>query len=107
MLAGEISIVGGLKIAGIPGVYSDKFYDKPYEASFEHLTRAHIDMMLALTEGIDILVMHQAPAGVGLGEGGADPGNRFLTSVIEYLQPKLVLFGHRNRYFQGNINVYT
>ncbi|MBT3182741.1 MAG: hypothetical protein HN337_09585 [Deltaproteobacteria bacterium] len=101
IMAGEVVQVGGLRIAGIPGAYSKEYYDNPDEAPPCYFTKAHVEAMLGLKDGVDVLLMHQAPAGAGFRKNGFDPGNHFLTGLIDYLHPRLVLFGHHHVPFRG------
>jgi len=101
LFAGEIVRIGGLNIAGIPGVHSPHLYDKADEAPLRYFTREAVETMLAMERTIDILLMHEAPFGVGFEKNGRDPGNPILTGIIEYLKPRLVIFGHHHKSFLG------
>lgn len=101
IFAGDLIDVGGVKVAGIPGVLSPHFYPLARsEAPLKYFTQTDVDAMRTI-KGVDILLMHEAPHGVGFVKKGMDMGKEMLTGIIEYLKPRLVLFGHHHVFFQG------
>lgn len=103
LFAGDTVRIGGLTIAGIPGIYDEISYDVAGDTPLIFYTRAMIENMLRLERSVDILLMHEPPSGAGFKWKGVDVGNPFLASVVTYLKPRLVLFGHFHGHFFGKM----
>jgi hypothetical protein len=103
LFAGRIARLGGLTVAGLPGVYSPYFFDRPSEAPLKYFTRDGMEALLALNHPIDVLLMHEAPKDVGFEKGGEDLGQPLLTELIRRLKPRLALFGHHHMTFEGRL----
>jgi hypothetical protein len=101
IFAGDLLRLGDLNISGLPGNYSPKFFEKPRKAPPKHFLPEHFDKAKALPFPLDIFLIHEAPKDVGFRKGGKDLGNPLLTGLIEYLNPRLVFFGHHHRRFEG------
>lgn len=101
LLAGEVLKLGALRVAGIPGVFSPYYFAHPEGAPFTYFTPERIEAVKTIPTPIDILMMHDAPQGVGFQKRGTDLGNPLLRSILEALQPGLVLFGHHHQSFEG------
>jgi Icc-related predicted phosphoesterase len=103
LFAGEFSHVGTLRVAGIPGVYSPYFYQRPDDAPLKYFTNLQVETMLRMQRSVDILLMHEAPSGVGFMKDGEDLGNPVLANIISHLKPSLVFFGHHHMRFLGKL----
>ncbi len=103
IFAGQSLAIGGLTLAGIPGIFLQRFYDNPDLTSLKYFTRSQVETMRAMERSVDILLMHDAPSRVGFQKNGTARGDPLLTGIIEYLRPRLVLFGHHHQSFQGQL----
>ncbi len=99
IFSGEVVIVEGLRVAGLPGVYSPKVFeggDKP----LKYYNRSDIEQVAALTD-IDILLTHEAPAGIFQDDLGL--GRREIMELVERLQPRMAFCGHHHSRFETTI----
>jgi calcineurin-like phosphoesterase family protein len=103
IFAGDQVNLGGLTVAGLPGVFSDYYFLNPKEAPLGYWTPERVGAFGLLAHRVDILLMHEAPKDVGFTKDGEDLGNPLLTSLIEYLNPRLVFFGHHHQRFEGRL----
>jgi len=103
IFSGETIMLGGLRIAGIPGVFSEHLHEQSANAPLKYFTAEDVLAMMSLPKNIDILMMHDAPSGIGLTDGDREMGSPILRSIVEYLKPRLVLFGHHHRFHFGRI----
>ena len=95
------TLADGTRVAGLSGVYSEHFFGEN-ERSLKYYGRDDVEKMKALT-GIDILLTHEAPVGVGMEKGGADIGRPEVREIVERVQPRLAVFGHHHVYLEGQI----
>jgi predicted phosphodiesterase len=102
LFAGELRRVGGLSVAGLPGVHSPYFFDRD-DGPMKYFTRKDFDALAALQWPVDVLLLHDAPFGVGFKKGGKDVGDPLLTDVIRAVKPALVFFGHHHMPFAGEL----
>lgn len=103
LFAGDLLRLGGLTVAGIPGVYSERLFNKPEEGPLKYFRSHDLDRLASLPTPVDLLLMHEAPSGVGFEKGGTDRGQPVLTDLITSLRPRLVLFGHHHVTFDGQL----
>jgi|GEM_PF-6872415 len=104
IFAGDLIKIGGLTVAGLPGVFSEYFYSHPNEAApLTYWTPERVGAFGELPHRIDILLMHEAPKDIGFKKGDEDLGNPLLTSLIEFLNPRLAFFGHHHQRFEGKL----
>ncbi|HII88721.1 TPA: hypothetical protein HA253_03935 [Candidatus Woesearchaeota archaeon] len=87
--------------AGLSGVYSDRLFGQS-ERPLKYYGEDDIKTMKALT-GIDVLLTHEAPIGVGMEKDGKDLGRQEIREIIEQVQPRLAVFGHHHVYREGQI----
>lgn len=95
------TLANGTRIAGLSGVYSEHFFgaaDRP----LKYYGKEDVEKMKAI-QGVDILLTHEAPAGIGLEKEGRDIGRPEITDVIAAMQPRLAVFGHHHIYHEGQI----
>lgn len=95
------TLADGTRVAGLSGVYSEHFFgtaDRP----LKYYGAEDVEAMKA-TPGVDILLTHEAPAGIGLEKEGKDIGRPEITDVITAMQPRLAVFGHHHIYHEGRI----
>ncbi|MBI4411245.1 MAG: metallophosphoesterase [Deltaproteobacteria bacterium] len=102
IFAGDLLRLGGLTVAGIPGVYSPWFFDHPRYSPMKYFTPDDFRALEALRTPVDILLLHEAPHGVGFEKEGEDLGKPLLTGLVEFLKPRLVFFGHHHVGFRGS-----
>ena len=80
--------IGGLRVAGLNGIIRhNTFIRDTKNISFREV------LYLTHQKDVDILVTHQAPTGVFTGKG--EP---VLEEVLNYLVPKIYIFGHVHSY---------
>lgn len=101
-IAGEIFKLNGIKISTFPGVYSERFYENGEKTKY--FSKKDLDKVLTIREPIDILIMHEAPFGIGVIKNGKDLGKTQINQVINHLKPKIAFFGHHHFYFEGEYN---
>jgi Icc-related predicted phosphoesterase len=88
---GEIREVGGLRFAGISGIWA-KSHQKPYYVTDEDV--AHQASLLA-GRGVDILLTHGCPIGLADGlPGGRRGGQRCFLDAFHAIMPRIHLCGH-------------
>ncbi|MBT3182762.1 MAG: hypothetical protein HN337_09690 [Deltaproteobacteria bacterium] len=104
IFAGDVALAGGLAIAGMPGIFHEDFFDPRSNTPSKFFTRAMIRAMKQIDRGIDILLMHDAPSGIGFTKKGSEVGSRSLTGVLKHLNPQLAFFGHYHKGWQGHVN---
>jgi Icc-related predicted phosphoesterase len=66
-------------------------------AGGEDISDEAYDGLVALGEGLDILVTHDAPRGVSRGWSGDVQGSERLLRLIETMRPRYHVFGHLHR----------
>lgn len=103
LFAGEIAKLGGLSIAGLPGVFAKTYFESSERPPLKYFTRHLVDVMLSMQRSIDILLMHDAPSGIGFPSEDSPMGDPFQRSIVEHLKPRVVIFGHHHMPFLGNI----
>jgi predicted phosphodiesterase len=81
--------INGLQIAGLNGIIKSRRFigDCPNLISFREI------LYLSHLRDIDILVTHQAPTGIFV-----DKGEKVLEELLNYLVPKIYIFGHIHEY---------
>jgi predicted phosphodiesterase len=89
----------GLRIAGVGGCYSERDSDnspsRNRQGSPTHYTLGETQRLLAPGSGhIDILLSHDAPGGIEVGEYVAK--GESLRALIERKQPSIAFFGHHH-----------
>ena len=99
---GEIyTLTDGTTIAGLSGVYSQRFYSSS-ERPLKFYGQEDVEKMKTLSD-IDILLFHDAPSGIGVTKNGEKLGRSEITDIIEAVQPKIVFFGHHHVSFDGGL----
>ena len=99
---GAIStLVDGTRVAGLSGVYSEHLFEAT-NRPLKYYGKEDVEKMKALT-GIDVLLTHEAPLGVGMAKEGKDLGRPEVREIIERVQPRLAVFGHHHVYHEGQI----
>lgn len=104
---GEVVDVGGRPTLCVGGArYMDAWSTPPgCEISVRDVARC-----LSNEPGtIDLVLSHDCPQGLGVGhEPGMEhlgpPGEEGLARVAEHLAPRLWVFGHHHRWFEGEVN---
>lgn len=101
--------IEGVTFAGIGGNYSPKFYEESFirNKTGKYYYKSYQLENLSCYK-IDILLSHEAPFGI-IETNQSYLGRKEIRTVIQQTQPKLSLFGHHHRYYQGKIessNVY-
>lgn len=100
LFTGDVVEIAGLTVAGFHGVFSQHFADQRGEIPLKYFSREGAEKMRALPRP-DILLMHEAPHGVGFRKNGEDYGRPLLTGLVSALAPTLTLFGHHHMTFEG------
>lgn len=95
--------IGSVTVAGLSGIYSPKRFGFPKENpkyfSYEDL------IVLARVPNVDILMSHEPFRGMGMSPRfrHQDTGIRQITTLVDFLKPKIFLSGH---YHYPKIGVY-
>lgn len=85
---GLMQEIGGITISGLNGIIKNKTFARDTkDISFREV------LYLSHQKDVDILVTHQAPTGVF-----KDIGQPVLEELLNYLVPKLYVFGHVHKY---------
>lgn len=96
----------GIRVAGLGGCYGPSDYGRQSRHlqgyARRHYTRDEIDL-LSGRRGVDVLLLHDAPAGVGLVKRHPDGRQRRYTSqavglreAISGVRPRVCFFGHHH-----------
>jgi Icc-related predicted phosphoesterase len=85
VLNGSSVTLDGLRFGGLGGVIGNP--SKPRMRSEERFTEA---IRSVVGSGVDVLVLHQGPAG----DGASSPGSRAIRESLSGLRDALVVFGH-------------
>ena len=99
--AGDIKRVDGITVAGMGGVYSPTFFGQKEGRPLRYYGREDVERVAALRA--DVLLFHDAPAGIGLEKKGAQLGREEIRDVIETVQPAIAFFGHHHKDFEAKI----
>jgi len=114
---GRLTLVAGLRVAGLGGTFAPTWYDAPasdlphpikgtLKATAQadkrrHFVREEVVACQALA-GIDVFLSHEAPrpyfVGGRGGTRGMDAGKTPINEVLAAMQPRLHLFGHHHRF---------
>lgn len=95
------TLADGTRVAGLSGVYSDHFFGEA-DRPLKYYGAEDVEKMKAI-QGVDILLTHEAPAGIGLEKEGRDIGRQEIADIIVAMQPRLAVFGHHHIYHEGQI----
>lgn len=90
----RIVVVNGIRILGLGGCR--KYRPGPFQHTEKDMRRRIRALRFALwrTKGVDIVVTHTPPSGVGDGEDYAHQGFESLLELIDKYHPKYLLHGH-------------
>jgi predicted phosphodiesterase len=104
--SGLVTDQDGLRVAGVGGCYSEKDSDellpRARQSSPSHYTLVETQRLLAPGSGrIDVLLTHDAPAGIELGSHVAR--GEGLRTVIERKRPEVAFFGHHHSRVRAEI----
>jgi len=114
---GRVTLVAGLRVAGLGGTFAPTWYDMPARDlphpikgtprataqadKRRHFVREEVVACQALA-GIDVFLSHEAPrpyfVGGRDGRRGMDAGKTPINEVLAAMQPRLHLFGHHHRF---------
>lgn len=93
----------GLTFAGIGGNYSPKYYERSF---LENKTGKYYYKNYQLESlycyKIDVVLSHEAPFGI-IERDKSYLGRAEISQVIHRVKPRLSLFGHHHKYYQGEI----
>lgn len=107
MLPGQVYQIGDMRVAGLPGVYSEHFYRHPQLETDVRKYYSEHDVLRTKElpkQSIDILLTHEAPAGVPLPPGLETAGRREIREVAEALEPTYHFVGHHHVYWEAACN---
>lgn len=87
-------VVGGLRILGLGGCY--RYRPGPHQYSEREMRRriAKLRWKLMKHKGVDIVVSHAPPRGIGDADDPAHRGFAALLELIDKYHPKYLLHGH-------------
>lgn len=103
----KIVVHNGLRILGLGGSY--RYRPGPHQYTEKEMRRriAKLRWKLWRHKGVDIVVTHAPPRGLGDGEDRAHRGFEALLELIDKYQPKYLLHGHVHlRYGADNTRVH-
>ena len=90
----DLVVVNGLRIMGLGGCY--RYRPGPHQYSEREMRRriAKLRWKLMRHKGVDIVVSHAPPRGIGDADDPAHRGFEALLQLIDKYQPKYLLHGH-------------
>lgn len=98
LMAGDFALIrGGLVLGAFSGIYDKETYERGAKAVFPFFSQDDVAKTLNIPLPVDLLLAHEAPAGVGLLREGRDLGSTVLADLLERLQPSVAFFGHHHR----------
>jgi Icc-related predicted phosphoesterase len=113
---GTLTVVEGLRIAGLGGTYAPTIYemspgDLPHPTKGtakateladrrRHFVRSQVEACKRMT-GVDILLTHEAPRPFRV--KGIDAGKTPINEVLAAMKPRLHLFGHHHRLAEAEV----
>jgi len=108
---GETFDLGGLVVGGVGGCYGKRDYQRPtgilQGRQRRHYTREQIDRLLT-NHNVDVLLTHDAPAGVRFPEHRYRDGwvleAQGLDELVRRLRPRLMCFGHHHVRFDSEVH---
>jgi Icc-related predicted phosphoesterase len=114
---GTLTVVEGLRVAGLGGTYAPTMYDMapaelphPKKATAKateladrrrHFVRSQVDACKRMTE-VDILLTHEAPRPFRV--KGIDAGKTPINELLAAMKPRLHLFGHHHRLAEAEVH---
>jgi Icc-related predicted phosphoesterase len=113
---GTLTVVEGLRVAGLGGTYAPTMYDvAPAELPHpkkgtakateladrrRHFVRSQVEACKQMT-GVDILLTHEAPRPFRV--KGIDAGKTPINELLAAMKPRLHLFGHHHRLAEAEV----
>lgn len=113
---GTLTVVEGLRVAGLGGTYAPTMYDMaPAELPHpkkgtakateladrrRHFVRSQVEACKQMT-GVDILLTHEAPRPFRV--KGIDAGKTPINELLAAMKPRLHLFGHHHRLAEAEV----
>lgn len=94
IFAGEIVEIGGLRIAGLPGIYDRGYFEQFINIPAQYFTRDEVRSLIDLPKPVDILLTHVSPAQGRFPDVERAAGKHIVSSILELLRPQLCLSGH-------------
>ena len=90
----HIVVYNGIRILGLGGCLH--YHDGPYQYTEPEMRRriARLSLALRRTHGVDIVITHAPPRGLGDRDDPAHRGFEALRTLIERWQPAYLLHGH-------------
>lgn len=104
MLPGRIYDVGGLRAAGLSGVFSPHFFPEPRAdtALSKYFTQDDITQFRKLKSGdIDVLLTHEAPQGIPLPAPIEGSGNAWISTLLDWMNPAFNFIGHHHLHYES------
>ncbi len=100
---GRIEDVAGLRVAGLGGSIRyregpNQYTQKEMRGRARRLRRRAAARRLRRRRGVDVLLTHAPPLGVGDEEDPAHQGFEALLDLVERLSPKFLIHGHIHPY---------
>ena len=97
IVPGVVYDIGGLRVAGLSGVYSPYYYQNPQSHTkiHRHFSRQDVDSLMRINDGVDIFLSHDIPSGYGIRDG-RDFGVLLLNAMVHNLKPRYYFFGHHH-----------
>lgn len=90
----DLVVVNGLRILGLGGCYRYRPGPHQYSEREMHRRIAKLRWKLMRHKGVDIVVSHAPPRGIGDADDPAHRGFEALLQLIDKYQPKYLLHGH-------------
>ncbi len=94
ILAGEIVEIGGLRIAGLPGIFDREYYNRLVNIPVQYFTQTAVRNLIDLQKPVDILLTHVSPAQGRFPDVEHAAGKHIVSGILELLRPQLCLSGH-------------
>ena len=89
-----LHIINGRRVVGLSGMYRSKYlskHNKKYWSAKDLIQLSHLT-------NVDLFISHEPFYGVGVKKRRKDVGIPILTHVIDYMQPRVALFGHNHKF---------
>ena len=100
----QLVVVNGLRILGLGGCY--RYRPGPHQYSEREMRRriAKLRWKLFRHKGVDIVVTHAPPRGIGDADDPAHRGFEALLELIDKYHPKYLLHGHIHKRYGHELN---
>lgn len=104
---GLVITIGGAKIAGLSGIYSQRYSVNPdpkVNGVRKYFTLDDIEKIKSIEDKVDIFLTHEAPKGCGFVKFNEDLGKTQVNEILDALKPRKVFVGHHHMFLRTMYN---